>query len=246
MTLPGLVSNAGALRCRQAIMARALLIAVVLAPAAPVLAQQPAAAPAPPPALPAQIPLFPLPDVVLMPNVARPLFVFESRYLDMVEDAMRGDQIIGMIELQPGFEKDYEGRPPIYGVGCAGKITDYEEMIDGRYAIVLRCFTKFRVKSEEARRTYRVANVEEVPDPLSAVEHDQLAVMREKLEGLMDLPIMPLDEIVPRGLSDEAYVNSVAMFLRMRGPLRQELLELGGPVARAQRLLELIDAMHLR
>ena len=76
-------------------------------------------------ALPTEIPLFPLPEVVLFPGVPRPLLIFEPRYREMVADALKGNKIIGMVLLRPGYEKDYEGRPPIYGIGCAGVIEDY-------------------------------------------------------------------------------------------------------------------------
>jgi uncharacterized protein len=63
--------------------------------------------------LPATIPLFPLPNVVLFPNVFLPLHIFEQRYRAMVSDALAGDRIIGMVLLQPGYEADYVRQPPI-------------------------------------------------------------------------------------------------------------------------------------
>ena len=72
--------------------------------------------------LPATIPIFPLPNAVLFPNVFMPLHIFEPRYRAMVSDALAGDRIIGMVLLKPGFEADYEGRPPVYPIGCAGVI----------------------------------------------------------------------------------------------------------------------------
>ena len=77
--------------------------------------------------LPPTIPLFPLPNVVLFPNVLLPLHIFEPRYRDLVRDALAGDQVIGMVLLRPGYEGDYDGRPPIYSVGCAGLITHSHE-----------------------------------------------------------------------------------------------------------------------
>ena len=73
--------------------------------------------------LPPTIPIFPLPNAVLFPNVFMPLHIFEARYRAMVSDALAGDRIIGMVLLRPGYEREYEGRPPIYPVGCAGVIT---------------------------------------------------------------------------------------------------------------------------
>ena len=121
-------------------------------------------------ALPTEIPLFPLPEVVLFPGVPRPLLIFEPRYREMVADALKGNKIIGMVLLRPGYEKDYEGRPPIYGIGCAGVIEDYEQLPDGRYGILLRGLTTFRVVSEDQRKPYRLARVEAVPDLLTDEE----------------------------------------------------------------------------
>ena len=101
--------------------------------------------------LPAEIPIFPLEPTLLFPGVERPLHIFEPRYRAMVADALKGDRIIGMTTLKPGFEADYAGRPPIYDIGCAGVITDVEELPGGRYNIVLRGLVKFRVTSP--RRT---------------------------------------------------------------------------------------------
>src|SRR5512138_2484886 len=99
--------------------------------------------------LPLTIPLFPLPNVVLFPNVCLPLHIFEPRYREMTADALAGDRIIGMVLLRPGWEGNYEGRPPIYEVGCAGLITHAENLDDGRYNLVLRGMEKFRVLREQ-------------------------------------------------------------------------------------------------
>src|SRR5687767_15618343 len=76
--------------------------------------------------LPPVIPIFPLPNAVLFPNVFMPLHIFEARYRAMVSDALAGDRIIGMVLLKAGFESDYKGQPPIYPIGCAGVITHSE------------------------------------------------------------------------------------------------------------------------
>src|SRR5262245_2086164 len=79
-------------------------------------------------ALPATIPIFPLEDATLFPNAARPLHIFEPRYRAMIADALKGDRIIGMVTLKPGYEANYEGRPAIYAIGCAGMLSDVEEL----------------------------------------------------------------------------------------------------------------------
>ena len=105
------------------------------------------------------LPLFPLPNVVLFPNVFLPLHIFEPRYRAMVADALEGDRLIGMVLLRPGWEGDYEGRPPVFPTGCAGLITHHERLPDGRYNIVLRGLEKFRILDEDASRSYRIARV---------------------------------------------------------------------------------------
>src|SRR5689334_20327607 len=100
-----------------------------------------------------EIPLFPLPEVVLFPNVERPLVIYEPRYREMVADALKGDRTIGMVRLRPGFEKDYEGRPPIDAIGCAGVIQGSEQLPDGRYIILLRGVSTFRVLGEDQRKS---------------------------------------------------------------------------------------------
>ena len=84
----------------------------------------------------------------------------------MVADALKGNRIIGMVMLQPGHEAEYEGRPPIFPIGCAGLITDFEQLPDGRYNIVLGGLVKFRVIGEDNSRLYRLARVETIPEVL--------------------------------------------------------------------------------
>jgi hypothetical protein len=109
--------------------------------------------------LPPTIPIFPLPNVVLFPNVFLPLHIFEARYRQMVEAALSGDRIIGMVLLRPGWEGDYEGRPPVYPIGCSGVITHAEKLDDGRYNIVLRGVERFRILEEDDAKSYRRATV---------------------------------------------------------------------------------------
>ncbi|MCE2543743.1 MAG: LON peptidase substrate-binding domain-containing protein [Acidobacteria bacterium] len=191
-------------------------------------------------ALPLSIPLFPLQDVVLFPGVARPLHIFEPRYREMVTDAVQGDGVIGMVLLEPGHEADYEGNPPIFPVGCAGDITEAEELDDGRWIIVLRGSAKFRVVSEDHSRSYRMAAVEAVADPLADDDRAELVSRRPQLAELYST-IAPGSELPPDDVSDEVLVNGLAQLLSLDPLDRQELLEAPGPLARADALLELLD-----
>src|SRR5947207_4199041 len=128
--------------------------------------------------MPDLLPLFPLPNVVLFPNVFLPLHVFEPRYREMVADAIAGDRMIGMVLLQPGWEHDYEGRPPVYPIGSSGVITHFERLTDGRYNIMLRGLERFRILEEDNSRVYRRATVQRLADQVLAAD-DRLALHRE-------------------------------------------------------------------
>src|SRR5262245_55590778 len=132
------------------------------------------------------LPLFPLPNVVLFPNVFLPLHIFEPRYRLMVADAIAGDRMIGMVLLRPGWDSDYEGRPPVYPIGCSGLITHVERLSDGRYNIVLRGLERFTIVAEDASRPYRLAVTEPLHEPqIGAEDRDHLRSCRSKLEALL-------------------------------------------------------------
>ena len=103
----------------------------------------------------------------------------------MVKDALASDRIIGMVLLQPGFEANYEGRPRVYPVGCAGVITHSEPLPDGRFNIVLRGLEKFRMTGEDESRPYRLAHIEAVPEVTSDSECATIKQHRQRLESLL-------------------------------------------------------------
>jgi Lon protease-like protein len=193
-------------------------------------------------ALPSEIPLFPLPEVVLFPGVTRPLLIFEPRYREMVADALKGNRVIGMVMLQPGYEKDYEGRPPVRDIGCAGTIAEYQQLPDGRYVILLRGLTTFRVLSEDQRKPYRLAKVQALPEVLKNEELGPLSTARERLAQLL-VAVLPLDAEPPDpGLDDAEFVNVTAQNLRMPEADRQALLERTSVLARARALVQRLEA----
>jgi Lon protease-like protein len=192
--------------------------------------------------LPPTIPVFPLPTVVLFPSVFLPLHIFEPRYRQMVDDALNGDRIIGMVLLRPGWERDYDGRPPIYPVGCAGVITHAERLADGRFNIVLRGMEKFRVTGEEGGRPYRVALVEPVPEPAADSVRGEMRLMRRRLEALLvPQPEGQPDPKVPSSMPDEDLVNALAQYLEFEPVEKQALLERDGILDRCRSLIELLE-----
>jgi Lon protease-like protein len=197
--------------------------------------------------LPLVVPIFPLPNVVLFPHVFLPLHIFEPRYRAMVEDALAGDRIIGMVLLRPGWEAFYEHRPEIYPIGCAGLITHSERLPDGRFNIVLRGLEKFRVLGESHERAYRLARVETIAETLAAEERPLVSAERRRLEAMVapgsDTPIP--DRALPKGMPDEDLVNGLAQYLELEPLEKQALLERDGLVSRCRSLIELLEIKQI-
>ena len=193
--------------------------------------------------LPATIPIFPLPNVVLFPDVFLPLHIFEARYRAMVSEALGGNRIIGMVLLQPKYEAHYEGRPPVFGVGCAGMITHAEQLGDGRFNIVLRGTERFRITGENESTAYRIAHVDGLPEFVSDEHRAELRRLRPWLEALLAVTIerVGAEPRFPPAIPDEDLVNALAQHLELEPLERQALLEREGVLARCRGLIELLQ-----
>jgi uncharacterized protein len=97
-------------------------------------------------ALPTILPIFPLPGVLLLPHGRLPLRIFEPRYLAMTRDALAGERLIGMV--QPSDPVVSDANPPVYPIGCAGRITSFTETDDGLFLITLTGISRFRIREE--------------------------------------------------------------------------------------------------
>jgi uncharacterized protein len=222
-----------------------ILIVGLLACCGPVWAQSaPQDRPRSADTLPAVIPIFPLEDATLFPHAARPLHIFEPRYRAMIADALKGDRIVGMVTLKPGYEASYDGRPAIYAIGCAGVLSDVEELPDGRFNIVLRGIVKFRVNSEDQSRAYRLASITAMPETLDDRDKDALHKERARLEELVTTP--GSSSSVPADISDEEVVDVLAQYVPIEPIERQALLEMDGVLLRARALIDLLSAARRR
>ena len=106
--------------------------------------------------LPKKISVFPLSNFIIFPNTTVPLNIFEPRYLDMINDSMRGNKIIGLIQPK-NQSKDI---PELYSIGCAAKITSYNELENGRYLIALNGISRFKILKEIVNnKTYRECEI---------------------------------------------------------------------------------------
>lgn len=178
--------------------------------------------------LPGTIPVFPLDGALLLPGGVLPLQIFEPRYLNMIDDAMAGDRIIGMIQTSGSGSRV---KPSLAKVGCAGRITSYSETGDGKYLIALTGLCRFRMIEEiNAPKPYRqvAADFAEFEADLQDEGHD----MEFERAPFLDLLRRYLDH---RGLGVEwdavnaapggALINSLSMALPFAAPEKQALLE---------------------
>jgi len=110
--------------------------------------------------LPNIIPIFPLSNFILFPKTTVPLNIFEPRYIDMVNDSMKGNKLIGMIQPKMIKKKSYTV-PELHQIGCMGKITVFQETEDGRYLIELKGIIRFEITKEVlSNKKYRECEID--------------------------------------------------------------------------------------
>ncbi len=204
-----------------------------------------------PPGPPERLPLFPLTGALLLPRGQLPLNIFEPRYLQMVEHAMAGDRFIGMV--QPTEHEDSVECPALYGVGCAGHITSFEELDDGRYLISLSGRSRFRIVEElEMTTLYRQARVSYLPfaadlatpEGAGAAEIDRQRLLMA-LRAYLRHEGSKVDWGGLEHLDAVALVTSLAMACPFEPSEKQALLEAGSLSDRARALTTLIEMAAL-
>jgi len=194
--------------------------------------------------LPDTIPVFPLPDVLLLPRGRLPLNIFEPRYLAMVEDALAADRMIGMI--QPREPEDPDSHPDLYDTGCAGRICRFEETGDGRYLIALSGVCRFTVAGELPPVSgYRRVDADWSdfrddldPTPQAGLERGRLLA---GLPGYFEAHGIEADWDALREAPDERLVNCLSMICPFGASEKQALLEARDLCARGEILTALIE-----
>ncbi|MCK8500782.1 MULTISPECIES: LON peptidase substrate-binding domain-containing protein [Myxococcus] len=129
--------------------------------------------------------VFPLPSAVLFPHTLIPLHIFEPRYRDMVRDALAGDRVVALAQLEAGWEGNYEGRPPMQPIMCAGVIAWDEQVEEGRYNILLQGVSRIRMISElSGDKSYREVRAQVLADhPYQGPEEERLRQAVFELAG---------------------------------------------------------------
>lgn len=194
--------------------------------------------------LPKVIPLFPLDGALLLPHVSRPFNIFEPRYLNMLDDVMAAERVIGMVQTTPGGTRD---RPLLAHVGCAGRVTSFGETPDGRYLITLTGLCRFRLESELSSPTpYRQAKVDFSPyaQDLEPRPTDLGADRQRLMDALtpyLEHRGLRIDWGPIYGAPIAQLVDSLAMALPFDHAELQALLEAPGLDSRRQTLITLLE-----
>jgi len=194
--------------------------------------------------LPAVIPVFPLSGALLLPRTELPLNIFEPRYLEMVEKAMTGDRVIGMIQPVPGDEGD---KPSLSAVGCLGRISSYSEAEENRLVISLTGVCRFTVKRERSVRTpYRQVEADyagfaaDLVSENSARSVDRSAVIKA-FRQYLEANNMSANWSEVEQIPTELLVNTLSQLAPYPAPEKQALLEANDLQARADMLIALTE-----
>jgi Lon protease-like protein len=200
--------------------------------------------------LPATLPVFPLTGVLLLPRGRLPLNIFEPRYLNMVADALGGNRMFGMIQPSAADSEQNEDVPALYGIGCAGRITHFEETDDGRFVLSVKGVCRFKTTEEiPTTRGYRRSAVDWTPfrDDLQSSEgalidreHLVTAVRRYFSAKGLEANWEAIEKA-----DDEYLVTSVAMLCPFDPSEKQALLEAPDLAKRSELLTTIVEMAAL-
>jgi len=194
--------------------------------------------------LPRVIPLFPLDGALVLPHTSRPFNIFEPRYLNMLDDVMAAERIIGMVQTASGGSPD---RPVLAHVGCAGRVTSFGETADGRYLITLTGLCRFRLQDELTSPTpYRQAKVDFLPyaqdlEPRPGDTGIDRQRLMDALTPYLEHRGLRIDWGALYGAPVAQLVDSLAMALPFDHAELQALLEAPDLDARRQTLITLLQ-----
>ncbi len=190
--------------------------------------------------------LFPLPNLVLFPQAVAPLHVFEPRYRALVEDALAGDRLIAMALLLPGWENDYEGRPPVASVICLGRILSQAKLPDGRFNLLLAGVQRAVIRRElPPTQLFREAEVDLLEDEYPSAGLENRVRLREELLQRVGQHLPgsiaaqeQFEQFISRPLPLGSLVDILAHVVPLSVAVKQRLLEEVNVDRRAMLLLE--------
>ena len=191
------------------------------------------------------IPVFPLSNFIIFPNTTVPLNIFEPRYLDMVNDSMKSNKLIGMI--QPKNSKDKNGIPKLHNVGCLGKIMSFRETEDGRYLIELRGKIRFHIINEiNSDKKYRSVEVDyksfsnDLSDEKEKLNFSDLELIFKDLRSLFEKRGFIINWKALEKQSLDETINALAMASPFSLEEKQILLEAKSLDIRKNKIAEIL------
>tara|TARA_B100000959_G_C14844101_1_gene567315 strand:+ start:171 stop:815 length:645 start_codon:yes stop_codon:yes gene_type:complete len=194
--------------------------------------------------LPKEIPVFPLSNFIIFPKTSVPLNIFEPRYINMIDDAMKGNRMIGMIQPKIFNQKI----PDLYKIGCVGKITSFNETEDGRYLIVLAGISRFKITEElKTQKLYRLCKVDfkdfsfDLEEKDEEIKFSDLKFIFKNLKSLFIKQgyIIDWKELEKKSLNQT--INALAMASPFSLEEKQILLETNNLSERKQKLEQILS-----
>ena len=191
------------------------------------------------------IPIFPLSNFIIFPNTTVPLNIFEPRYIDMVNDSMRSDKLIGMI--QPKNSKDQNDIPKLHDVGCLGKITSFRETEDSRYLIELKGKIRFQIINEiNTDKKYRCVEVDyndysnDLSDEEERLNFSDLELIFKDLKSLFEKRGFIINWKALENQSLDETINALAMASPFTLEEKQVLLETKNLDSRKSKIADIL------
>ena len=197
--------------------------------------------------LPKIIPVFPLSNFIIFPKTSVPLNIFEPRYINMIDDAMKGNRMIGMIQPKSFNQKT----PDLYKIGCVGKITSFNETEDGRYLIVLAGISRFKITEElKTQKLYRLCKVDfkdfsyDLEEKDEKIKFSDLEFIFKNLKSLFIKQgyIIDWKELEKKSLNQT--INALAMASPFSLEEKQILLETNDLGERKQKLEQILSTYN--
>ena len=180
--------------------------------------------------IPKEIPIFPLSNAIFFPNTVLPLNIFEPRYKQMTEDALKNSKLIGM--AQPNLQTIDPVKPSIFEVGCLGKVESYSETKDGRYLISLKGVTRFKVikeiNNDKLYRTFEVSYEDfstDIEEEENTIDQKHLLELIDKTKKFFKMFQLSTDWQVVEKVKPDQLINSLAMICPFTTGEKQRLLE---------------------
>ena len=193
-----------------------------------------------------KIPVFPLSNFIMFPKTTVPLNIFEPRYIDMVNDAMKSDKFIGMV--QPKIYKNNQSPPIVYEVGCLGKITSFSETDDGRYLIQLKGILRFSIIDEIiSNKKYREFNIdyskflEDLSDKKEKIKFSDLELIFKDLKSLFEKKGFIINWKALEKQSLDETINALAMASPFSLEEKQILIETKNLNDRKNKVAEILS-----